>query len=361
MNERLPPAKTEAPPFVFPVLLMLVTIAFLTLIGGFYKAIVWAFVFALLATPLYEGLRARLGRRDMVAAAATTLAVVLVVLVPAIGFGLVIAAQASSLVEGIQGGEIDPATPIRWLTDLAPRAERAMEAAGIDVGSLSTRISEAIASGGEFLASQALTLGQGALKTSLTLALTIYLLFFFLYDGRRIMNFIHEALPIKGPGERYLIQEIGGVTQATVKGIIVIGLVQGAIGGIAFAALGVSNALLWGVAIAIASIIPVIGTAIVWVPAAIVLFAGGAPVKGVLMMLTGVLLIGMVDNLLRPRVVGRDTQMPDYVVLLATLGGLGAFGLTGLVLGPLIAGLFFACWRMYRPKLRLGDSDVPSA
>jgi predicted PurR-regulated permease PerM len=358
MNDRLKPAKTVAPPYVFPTLLILVTLAFLALIGGFYKAIVWAFVFALLSTPLYEWLRTRFGQRDMLAAAATTLVVVILVLVPAVGFGMVLAGQASGLVQGIQDGAIDPASAVRWLMDLVPRAERAMEGAGIDVGNLSTRISEGVASGGEYLAAQALTLGQGALRTSLTLALTIYLLFFFLYDGRRIMNFIHEALPIEGPGERYLMQEIGGVTQATVKGIIVIGLVQGAIGGVAFALLGINNALLWGVAIAIASILPVVGTAIIWVPAAIVLFAGGTWVKGLLMLMTGVFLIGMIDNLLRPRVVGRDTQMPDYVVLLATLGGLGTFGLTGLVLGPLIAGLFFACWRMYRPKLS-GNSDVP--
>ncbi len=356
MPSRPPDMRTDAPPYALPILLLLVTIAFVALILDFYKAIVWAFVFALLAYPFYEHTRLRLGGRDALAAALTTLLVVLVVLIPAIAFGMVLANQASDVITGIQDGEINPAAPLEWLTGFAPRMERALDAMGIDVGNVTNRASEALATGGQFLASQALALGQGALKTSLLLALTVYLLFFFLYDGRRIVHFIHEAIPLKGPGERYLLQEIGTVTQATVKGIIVIGIVQGTLGGIVFALLGIPNAVLWGVAMAIATILPVVGTAIVWGPAAIVLFAGGFWVKGILMIVAGIVLIGLADNLLRPRVVGRDTQMPDYVVLLSTLGGLAAFGLTGLVIGPVIAGIFLASWRVYRPEVALDSS-----
>lgn len=361
MKPQPPNVRTEAPPYVLPVLLILVTAAFVALILDFYKAIVWAFVFALMSYPFYEWCRGKLGGRAMTAAALTTMLVVLVVMLPAIGFGTVLASQASGLVQGIQDGDIDPARPLRWLLDLVPRLERSMGAAGVDVGDLSSRLSETVASGGEFLASKALVLGQGALVTSLMFALTVYLLFFFLCDGRRILHFIQEALPIQGPGERYLLQEIGGVTRATFKGIIVIGIAQGTVGGIAFAVLGISNAVLWGVAIAVATILPVVGTAIVWLPAAIVLFAGGFWIRGVLMLVTGVLLIGLIDNLLRPRIVGRETRMPDYVVLLSTLGGLAAFGLAGLVLGPVIAGVFLASWRMYRPQVSLDASNEPYA
>jgi predicted PurR-regulated permease PerM len=351
MSARPSEVRTEAPRYALPILLVLVTIAFFALILGFYKAIVWAFVFALLSRPVYVAVRRRLGGRDMAAAGLTTLLVVLVVLIPAVAFGLVLANQAADVAQGIQDGDIDPAAPVQFVTGLTPRLEDTLEAIGLDLGNLTSRASEAFASGGQFLASQALEIGQGALKTTLLLALTIYLLFFFLLDGRRILHFIYEAFPIQGPGERYLFKEIGRVTQATVKGILVIGLVQGTMGGITFALLGIPNAVLWGVAMAISTILPVVGTAIVWLPAAIVLFAGGFWVKGVLMLIAGTVFIGLVDNLLRPRVVGRDTKIPDYIVLLATLGGLGAFGLTGLVLGPVIAGIFLACWRMYRPEL----------
>lgn len=350
MSTSPPPEKVEAPRYVLPVVLLLVTLAFILLILDFYKAIVWAFVFALLSYPLYERLLDGIGRRGL-AAGLTTVVVVLLVVLPAVGFGTILAGQASDVVQGIQDGEIDPAAPLRWMTDQVPRLSRWLESVGINVGDVESQLSGSIATGGEFVASQAVVLGQGALRTSLLLALTAYLLFFFLYDARRILHFVHQALPIQGPGERFLLQEVGSVTRATVKGIIIIGLVQGTLGGIVFAVLGISNAVLWGVAMAIATILPVVGTAIVWVPAAIVLFAAGSTVKGVLMIVAGVVLIGLADNLLRPRVVGRDTRMPDYIVLLATLGGLGAFGLTGLVLGPVIAGIFLASWRMFRPQV----------
>lgn len=351
MSARPTEVQTQAPRYVLPILLVLVSIAFVALILGFYKAIVWAFVFALLSQPLYEAVRRRIGGRDALAAAITTTIVMLGVLIPAVAFGLVLANQAGDVAQSIQDGEIDPAAPLEYVTSLAPRLEGALETIGIDLGDLTSRASEAISSGGEFLAAQALALGQGALRTTLLLALTVYLLFFFLLDSRRILYFLYKGFPIKGPGEQYLFKEIGRVTHATVKGIIVIGLVQGTMGGVVFALLGISNAVLWGVAMAISTILPVVGTAIIWLPAAIVLFAGGAWIKGVLMLIAGTVFIGLVDNLLRPRVVGRDTKIPDYIVLLATLGGLGAFGLTGLVLGPVIAGVFLACWRMYKPEL----------
>jgi predicted PurR-regulated permease PerM len=349
--------ETQVPPYFFPVLLALVSFAFFALIADFYKAITWAFVFALLATPLCDRIVERFRLPRAFAAGLTTAAVILVVVIPAVAFGWVIAGQASGLVDGIQAGEIDPAAPIRWLVEIVPRFEAAADRFGLDIDNLSERISEGFIAGGEFMASKALLIGQGALKTGLLLVLAVYLLFFFLYDGRRIMNFIYEAFPVEGSGESYLFQEIGKTTQATVKGILVIGIAQGTVGGIAFALLGFSNALLWGVAMAISTIIPAVGTAIVWVPAAIVLFAAGELTKGVLMLIVGALVIGTIDNLLRPRIVGAGTRMPDYVVLLATLGGIGAFGITGIVLGPVIAAMFLSCWRLYRPQVSIDEID----
>lgn len=350
--------QTQVPPYFFPILLVLVTVAFFALIAGFYKAITWAFVFALLATPLCDRIVERFRWPRSIAAGATTAVVIVIVVVPAVAFGMIMAGQASNLVEGIQDGDVDPAAPVRWLVGQVPRFEAAADRVGFDIDNLSDRISDGFVTGGEFLASKALLIGQGALRTGLLLALAVYLLFFFLYDGRRIMNFLYEAFPIKGSGENYLFSEVAGVTQATVKGILVIGIAQGTVGGIAFALLGFSNAALWGVAMAISTIIPAVGTAIVWVPAAIVLFAGEEFVKGILMLLIGALVIGTIDNLLRPRVVGASTRMPDYVVLLSTLGGIGAFGLTGIVLGPVIAAVFLACWRLYRPRVSIDEIRV---
>ncbi|HEX5789123.1 MAG TPA: AI-2E family transporter, partial [Woeseiaceae bacterium] len=195
MNAPDPPETVEAPPYVLPAVLILVTLAFILLILDFYKAIVWAFVFALLAYPLYTRLRGRAGGRGA-AAGLTTVVVVLLVLLPAIGFGTILARQATDVVQGIQDGEIDPAAPVRWITEQVPRLSRWLESVGVKVGDIESQLSGSISSGGELVASQVFVLGQGALRTSLLLALTAYLLFFFLYDARRILRFIQQALPI---------------------------------------------------------------------------------------------------------------------------------------------------------------------
>ncbi len=136
------------------------------------------------------------------------------------------------------------------------------------------------------------------------------------------------------------------MSRATIKGTLVVGLVQGAIGGIAFAVLGISAPVLWGVVMALLSILPAVGTALVWLPAAIFLIVNGQIVGGVALILIGVFVIGLIDNLLRPILVGRDTRMPDYLILLSTLGGLAAFGLAGIIIGPIIAAFFLSVWHM---------------
>ena len=136
------------------------------------------------------------------------------------------------------------------------------------------------------------------------------------------------------------------MSRATIKGTLVVGIVQGAIGGIAFAVLGIGAPVLWGTIMALLSILPAVGTALVWLPAAIFLIVSGQIFGGIALILVGVFVIGLVDNLLRPLLVGRDTRLPDYLILLATLGGLAGFGLAGIIIGPIIAAFFISVWHM---------------
>jgi len=154
-----------------------------------------------------------------------------------------------------------------------------------------------------------------------------------------------------------LFDRCAEVSRAAIKGTVIIGIVQGAIGGIAFAILGIGAPVLWGAVMALLSIVPAVGTALVWLPAAIVLIVNDRVVAGVALILVGVLGIGLVDNLLRPILVGRDTRMPDYLILLSTLGGLAGFGLAGIVIGPIIAALFLAVWQMAQSEFE----DSPPA
>jgi predicted PurR-regulated permease PerM len=137
------------------------------------------------------------------------------------------------------------------------------------------------------------------------------------------------------------------VIRATVKGSILVAVAQGALGGLIFWFLGIHAPLLWAVLTAFLSLLPAVGAALVWLPVAIYFLAAGAAWKGVILIGYGVLVISLVDNILRPILVGKDTKMPDYVVLISTLGGLAIFGATGLVLGPVIAAMFIAAWEIF--------------
>jgi len=134
------------------------------------------------------------------------------------------------------------------------------------------------------------------------------------------------------------------VVRATIKGSIVVAILQGLIGGIVLWALGIEAALLWGVLMGAASLLPAVGTGLVWVPMALYLFLSGSIWQGVVLVFCGLFVIGMVDNVVRPVLVGRETRIPDYVVLITTLGGLQLFGLHGIVIGPVIAAMFIAVW-----------------
>ena len=135
--------------------------------------------------------------------------------------------------------------------------------------------------------------------------------------------------------------------RATVKGTLIVGIVQGMLGGIMFSILGIQGAVFWGAVMIFFSILPAVGSALVWAPAAVVLAVKGAWIKAVVLTLFGVLVIGLIDNILRPLLVGRDTKMPDWLILLSTLGGLGVFGLSGFVIGPIIAAMFLSVWAMF--------------
>ena len=196
----------------------------------------------------------------------------------------------------------------------------------------------------QLFASQALNVGQNALEFFVGLFIMLYLLFFLLRDGSELSQQIRSAMPLPDELQQTLFGKFTNVIRATIKGSVVVAIVQGALGGLIFWFLGIKAAVLWAVVMAFLSLLPAVGTAIVWFPVAVYLLATGATWDGIILIAYGVLVIGLVDNILRPILVGKDTQMPDYVVLISTLGGIAVFGLNGFVIGPIIAAMFIAVW-----------------
>ena len=179
------------------------------------------------------------------------------------------------------------------------------------------------------------------------LGVMLYLAFFLIRDGRIIAGVIDRAAPLRDEERRAVLERFIVVIRATIKGSLIVAIAQGAVGGIVFWAIGMSAPLLWGVAMGFMSLLPAIGTGLIWVPVAIYLLATGAIWQGVTLIFCGLFVIGLVDNLLRPILVGRDARMPDYIAFISTLGGLELLGLNGFILGPAIAALFLVCWELY--------------
>ncbi|MEQ8860473.1 MAG: AI-2E family transporter [Pseudomonadales bacterium] len=339
----------------FFTLLTVTTLAFLGLLNVFLIPIFWAVTFAILFEPLNDRFAEALGGRGALASGFTLLGIVLLILVPLLLLGLAVASEATALMAAIEAGDVDVGAPIRWVRENAPQLLGYAEGLGVDVDSLRSRISSFALVAGQWLASNALQIGQGTLQFFVGVTLMLYLLFFFLRDGHALVERLIRILPLGDARERHLFERFASVVRATVKGTFVIAAVQGMIGGIAFAFLGIRGAVLWGVVMAITSLLPVVGPGLVWVPAAIMLATTDRVVEAGVLVAVGVLAVGLADNLLRPVLVGRDTRMPDYLVLLATLGGLALFGITGLVIGPLIAALFITLWEMFEESY--GDRE----
>ena len=331
------------------VLLALVTIAFVWILLPFYGAVFWAVILAILFAPLQRDLMLRLGRRRNLAAAITLLACLLIAVLPVIVIGALLVQEGATVYQRIEKGELDIAGHIDRLKLLLPSfVQNGLERMGMgDLDGLREKITKWATQGSQFLAGQAFNFGQGTFDFLVSFGVMLYLLFFFLREGAELARKVRLAVPLPEQQKRRLQLKFSRVVRATVKGNLLVAVTQGALGGLIFWVLGIPSALLWGVLMAFLSLLPAVGAALVWGPVAGYFLATGAIVPGVVLIAFGVLVIGLVDNLLRPILVGKDTRMPDYLVLISTLGGLAVFGLNGFVIGPLIAALFISSWTIF--------------
>ncbi|MBO6850310.1 MAG: AI-2E family transporter [Marinobacter sp.] len=338
-------AKLETRTFL--ALLVGVSLAFFLLMKPFFGPIFWAVAIALIFHPVREAVARKLGDRPNSVALLTLSICMVIVVIPVVLLVTSLVAEGLGLYQKIQNGEIRPGEYIDRVNQSFPAIEAFLAQFGIDFSEMRDRAVNAFLGGSQFLAKQALGLGQNTFQFFLGLALMVYLAFFLLRDGRKLVELLIRALPLGDARERLLFAKFAEVTRATVKGNLLIAIIQGALGGLIFWILGITGALLWGVVMAIVSLIPAIGASLVWVPVAIYLAAVGDLVPAAVLTAYGAIVIGLADNVLRPIFVGRDTKLPDYIVLLSTLGGIVMFGINGFVMGPLVAALFMAFWGIF--------------
>jgi predicted PurR-regulated permease PerM len=344
---------------VFVGLVLTTTAVFLWVVRDFLQPVFWAAVFAVLFQPVVKRYTRAMPRQPSVAAFLATITVILVVMIPLGLLLTAVARQGISLYGQISSGELDVSAPIEFFERQLPIINDLFARYGIDVERVRTSVENAAVTAGQYIGSQALAIGQNALSVTVMFALMLYFLFFFLRDGEKITENVIRAVPMGDERERRLFRKFAEVSRATVKGTLVVAIAQGALGGIMFAIVGIQAAVFWGVVMGVLSLLPAVGAILVWLPAAIMFIAQGVLWKAIFLIVAGTLVVGLVDNVLRPILVGRETKMPDYLVLLATLGGLAAFGLSGFVAGPIIAALFLVVWEMFAAEYAPLDSSEP--
>lgn len=334
------------------LMVALISVVFLFMIRGYLKAMFLAVVFSAMASPLYRWIREKVGGRRALASGLTLVAMILLVILPLSGFLGIVAAQAVELTENVvpwvQEKIKDPSSLHFTLPEWVPFQDKLAPY----TKQIASKLGEAAGSIGRFLFTSVSAGTRGTATFFLNLFIMLYAMFFFLMQGESMRGSFLAYSPLSQEDKQRLLDKGISVARATIKGTLVIGIVQGGLGGIAFAVAGIKGAAFWATVMAVLSIIPAVGTALVWIPAVIYLLLTGHVGTGIGLAVWCAAVVGSVDNVLRPRLVGGDTEMPDLLILLSTLGGLSMFGAVGLIIGPVIAGIFMTVWEIYGTTFR---------
>jgi predicted PurR-regulated permease PerM len=344
----------------FLIILAVVSLLMAVIVWPFAQPLLWAALTAIMFQPLYRRILVQVRGRRNSAAALTLFAIFFLLMVPALWIGSLVVEQAFVLVAAMQQQPLDLAILFEQATAMLPDflQQQVARSGWGDMAMVQARLQELLSESAGMIAGQAVSIGSGALSFVLAFGVALYVMFFLLRDGERIGRTIMRAVPVERDITDRLSERFLGIVRATIKGTGVVALVQGALGTITLMIAGVPSALLFGVIMAIFSLIPVIGSGAVWVPAALWLLLTGDTWQGVFVLLTGFFIISSADNVLRPILVGRDTGIPDWIILVTTLGGISLVGFSGIVLGPLVAGLFLASWSILREQREEDEESV---
>ncbi len=342
----------------FLLLLAVVTLAFGWLLLPFYGAVFWGTILAIIFAPVQRRLQVRLRDRKNLAALITLLICVLIVIIPVIFIAGSLVQEGASVYQRVKSGELNFAAYLQQaVAALPPSVHQWLERFDLaNLSSLQEKLSSVAMQASQVVATKAFSIGQNTLDFVISFGIMLYLLFFLLRDGRVLGRRIKQSGAAEPGTQAPPVRQVHHGDPRHGEGQHRRGCHQGALGGLIFWLLGIEGALLWGTLMAFLSLLPAIGAALIWAPVAAYFLLTGAIWQGVVLILFCVVVIGLVDNILRPILVGKDTKMPDYVVLISTLGGMALFGLNGFVIGPLIAALFMASWDLFT-----GREEEPQA
>ncbi|MFH2124194.1 MAG: AI-2E family transporter [Pseudomonadota bacterium] len=319
---------------------------FLSMMQQFLMTIFMAAIFSALLSPLYHRLLLPLKGRENAASLLTILIIVCLVLLPMSALIGVVVAQAihvsQSVTPWVQKFIEQPTIisdflhKIPYYEQILPHRDMILQRLGNLVGNTSTLLIDSLSS-----------ITKVTVNAAIMSIIMLYTMFYFLIDGKKLLYKILYYIPLENKDEQHLLQRFTSVARATIKGTLIIGIIQGALCGLGFTLAGIPSPVFWGCLMAVLSIVPSIGTAIVWGPALLILILNKDIAGAIFVGTFCGLIAGNADNLLRPRLVGKDTAMHDLFILFSTFGGISMFGIIGIIVGPIIAALFVSIWEIY--------------
>ncbi|HEY3601966.1 MAG TPA: AI-2E family transporter [Chthoniobacterales bacterium] len=348
------------------ILVLAVSALFVAVVWPFLKPLLLAALLAALFHPFYRWVTRMLGSRRSLAAIVTLIILFILIAGPLSAFVGLVVKQAATL-----GDEALPwlqqhfgaaasfnahdwlARQFPALSDYIPPQEQLVQNAGV-----------AAKSAGGFVVSLLTRMTAGTATFVLDLFIMAYAMFFFFKDGRAMIEQMLYYVPLSRADKTRMLEQFTSITRATLKGTLLIGIIQGTLAGLGFWLAGIDGAAFWGTLMAILSILPAVGAPVVWVPAGIYLLLSGRVVTGLVLMGWCAAVLAAVEYVVRPALIGTDIKMPDLLVLVGTLGGLYLFGPIGFIVGPIVCGLFLTVWDIYGTTFRgilVPEKAVPAS
>ena len=324
------------------LLLAVITILFVSIIFNFAAPILWSIVVSIIFYPIYEKLFLMTNKKSL-SSILSLILISLLVIMPAIAIlGLI----GNELINFINSSDNYSFEHYAEMIPNESIINQLLSWSGLNINELTEWADDFLISASKVLYESVSTISVNVINFFVSLFIFFYLTFFFLKDGEKILQHCMDAFPMKNEDESFLLSEFQKTTRATIKGTVIVALAQGFLGYLTLLLIGVNGALIWGAVMALLSIIPAVGTILVWLPISLILFLNGEIMDASLLIFSGIFIIGMIDNLLRPMLISKETKIPDYLILLTTIGGISIFGITGFIVGPIIASLFISIWSL---------------
>jgi len=331
---------------VLLLVVVFISAIFLSMIRPFLMAIFLAGLFSALVHPVYRRFVNWYGGRRSLASLTTLSLITLFILLPLTGLMGVVTSQAIKVGQSakpwVQQQLASPSVlfaklqALPFYDKLMPYRDVIYQKAGEMVGKVSG-----------FLIDNLQSATLGTVNFIFMTLVMLYAMFFFLMDGDKLIRKMLYYLPLENDEESRMLDRFTSVARATLKGTAVIGVLQGGLAGLALAVVGIPSPVFWGVLMVLLSILPGIGTALIWLPAAGILGANGHWPQAIGLVLFCGIVVGSLDNILRPKLVGKDTQMHELLIFFGTIGGIMMFGFVGFIIGPIVAALFTTVWDIY--------------